>query len=205
MTASDCHGEHADRLQLTLRRFQGGRTIARLLIALLLSLALSSPALAQEDVDASADGEAVEAQQEEGTEDSTEGGDDVEAQGEGENCNPNYEGECLDQAGDYDCPEGEGDGPNFTEGEVRVVGEDEFELDDDGDDIGCDDQGGGGSSDDGGDDGSTPRGGVDSGLGGTATRAPDKGSDSSVPTPLAVLALIGLGTGGFLLVLRRRA
>ena len=52
-------------------------------------------------------------------------------------CDPNYEGACLDpNASDYDCQGGSGDGPDYT-GEVRVVGVDEFGLDSDGDGIGC--------------------------------------------------------------------
>lgn len=55
---------------------------------------------------------------------------------EGE-CDPNYEGACLDpKASDYDCEGGSGDGPDYT-GEVTVVGVDEFGLDADGDGIGC--------------------------------------------------------------------
>jgi hypothetical protein len=52
-------------------------------------------------------------------------------------CDPNYEGACLDpNASDYDCEAGSGNGPDYT-GEVRVVGEDHFGLDADGDGIGC--------------------------------------------------------------------
>ncbi|MFL5872367.1 MAG: hypothetical protein ACJ75T_02690 [Solirubrobacterales bacterium] len=54
-----------------------------------------------------------------------------------EQCNPNYSG-CLDPyASDYDCAGGSGDGPEYT-GTVEVTGYDEYELDDDGDGIGCD-------------------------------------------------------------------
>lgn len=54
-----------------------------------------------------------------------------------EECNPNYSG-CLDPyASDYDCASGSGDGPLYT-GTVEVIGYDEYELDDDGDGIGCD-------------------------------------------------------------------
>lgn len=54
-----------------------------------------------------------------------------------EECNPNYSG-CLDPyASDYDCQGGSGDGPLYT-GTVEVIGYDEYELDDDGDGIGCD-------------------------------------------------------------------
>jgi hypothetical protein len=53
-------------------------------------------------------------------------------------CDPNYEGECLDPAmSDYDCEDGSGDGPGFI-GEVEVVGDDHYGLDRDGDGIACD-------------------------------------------------------------------
>ncbi len=51
-------------------------------------------------------------------------------------CNPNYSG-CLKQnAGDYDCSGGKGDGPNYT-GAVQVIGYDEYKLDRDGDGWAC--------------------------------------------------------------------
>jgi hypothetical protein len=53
-------------------------------------------------------------------------------------CHPSYEGECLKVGiGDYDCAGGSGNGPNYVEGTVRVVGPDEFDLDRDGDGLGC--------------------------------------------------------------------
>jgi hypothetical protein len=53
-------------------------------------------------------------------------------------CDPNYEGGCLDPtSADYDCEGGSGNGPDYT-GTVRVVGDDPFELDADGDGTGCD-------------------------------------------------------------------
>ena len=53
-------------------------------------------------------------------------------------CDPNYAGACLDpDAADYDCSGGAGDGPFYTE-QVMVVGDDHFELDRDGDGVGCD-------------------------------------------------------------------
>jgi len=52
-------------------------------------------------------------------------------------CDPNYEGACLDpNASDYDCEGGSGNGPDYT-GEVRVTGVDEFGLDANGDGVGC--------------------------------------------------------------------
>jgi hypothetical protein len=56
----------------------------------------------------------------------------------GSDCDPNYEGACLDpNAYDYDCEGGSGDGPEYT-GRVEVVGDDPYDLDRDGDGIGCD-------------------------------------------------------------------
>jgi hypothetical protein len=52
-------------------------------------------------------------------------------------CDPNYEGACLDPTSpDYDCAGGSGNGPDYT-GPVRVVGDDHFGLDADGDGEGC--------------------------------------------------------------------
>ncbi|HTR74173.1 MAG TPA: hypothetical protein VMH33_02805 [Solirubrobacterales bacterium] len=59
---------------------------------------------------------------------------------EAEACDPNYEGACLhDGIGDYDCAGGSGDGPNYVEGPIYVVGADPFGLDEDGDGIACED------------------------------------------------------------------
>jgi hypothetical protein len=53
------------------------------------------------------------------------------------NCDPNYEGACLDpSSSDYDCEGGSGDGPDYT-GAVRSVGSDPFDLDRDGDGVAC--------------------------------------------------------------------
>jgi hypothetical protein len=53
-------------------------------------------------------------------------------------CHPSYEGDCLKVGiGDYDCAGGSGNGPNYVQGTVRVVGPDEFDLDRDGDGLGC--------------------------------------------------------------------
>jgi hypothetical protein len=51
-------------------------------------------------------------------------------------CNPNYSGACLDRPADYDCLSGPGDGPNYT-GTVSVIGVDVYDLDRDGNGIGC--------------------------------------------------------------------
>lgn len=51
-------------------------------------------------------------------------------------CHPNYSG-CLNpNASDYDCVGGSGNGPYYT-GTVQVIGPDVFDLDRDGDGIGC--------------------------------------------------------------------
>jgi PASTA domain len=55
-----------------------------------------------------------------------------------DNCHASYQGECLEAGiGDYDCAGGSGNGPNYVQGTVRVVGPDEFDLDRDGDGLGC--------------------------------------------------------------------
>ena len=55
-----------------------------------------------------------------------------------QSCHPDYDGACLDPSSyDYDCDGGSGDGPDYT-GEVRVVGDDPYDLDRDGDGIACD-------------------------------------------------------------------
>jgi hypothetical protein len=55
-----------------------------------------------------------------------------------DDCDPNYEGACLDpNSVDYDCQGGSGDGPDYT-GTVTVVGDDHFGLDRDGDGTACD-------------------------------------------------------------------
>jgi hypothetical protein len=56
---------------------------------------------------------------------------------DGGNCDPNYAGACLrPDASDYDCAGGSGDGPYYT-GAVRVVGDDHYDLDRDGDGVAC--------------------------------------------------------------------
>jgi tetratricopeptide (TPR) repeat protein len=52
-------------------------------------------------------------------------------------CHPSYEGACLKpDSPDYDCAGGSGDGPDYT-GPVRVVGDDPYDLDRDGDGYAC--------------------------------------------------------------------
>lgn len=53
-------------------------------------------------------------------------------------CHPSYRPVCLKiRAGDYDCAGGSGNGPNYVAGPFEVVGHDEFDLDRNGDGIGC--------------------------------------------------------------------
>jgi len=54
------------------------------------------------------------------------------------NCDPNYADACVPIASDVDCAGGSGNGPAYVRGPVRVVGTDIYDLDRDGDGIGCD-------------------------------------------------------------------
>jgi resuscitation-promoting factor RpfB len=51
-------------------------------------------------------------------------------------CDPNYSG-CVPIASDVDCA-GSGDGPGYVHGPVRVTGSDIYDLDPNGDGVGCD-------------------------------------------------------------------
>jgi hypothetical protein len=54
-------------------------------------------------------------------------------------CEPSYPDDCLDpNAIDYDCEGGGGNGPRYVAGPVAVEGNDPFDLDRDGDGVGCD-------------------------------------------------------------------
>ena len=54
------------------------------------------------------------------------------------NCDPSYPSVCLQMnAGDYDCAGGSGNGPNYVQGPIVVLPPDPFDLDRDGDGIGC--------------------------------------------------------------------
>ncbi|WP_292878476.1 G5 domain-containing protein, partial [Microbacterium sp.] len=54
-------------------------------------------------------------------------------------CDPNYAGNCVPIASDVDCAGGRGNGPKYLVGTARVVGQDIYDLDRDGDGIACDD------------------------------------------------------------------
>ena len=51
-------------------------------------------------------------------------------------CDPNYSG-CVPIASDVDCEGGRGNGPAYVKGPVKVIGKDIYQLDYDGDGIGC--------------------------------------------------------------------
>jgi resuscitation-promoting factor RpfB len=53
-------------------------------------------------------------------------------------CDPNYSGACVPVASDVDCAGGSGNGPAYVQGPVRVVGDDIYDLDRDGDGTACD-------------------------------------------------------------------
>ena len=53
------------------------------------------------------------------------------------NCNPNYSPCVPNDPVDVDCKGGGGNGPSYVDGPVRVIGNDVYGLDKDGDGIGC--------------------------------------------------------------------
>jgi len=52
-------------------------------------------------------------------------------------CDPNYSGVCVPIASDVDCAGGSGNGPAYVRGPITVIGRDIYDLDRDGDGIGC--------------------------------------------------------------------
>ena len=54
-----------------------------------------------------------------------------------QNCHPSYENVCVPIASDVDCASGNGNGPEYVDGPVHVIGPDEYGLDRDGDGIAC--------------------------------------------------------------------
>jgi hypothetical protein len=52
-------------------------------------------------------------------------------------CHPSYRGACVPFASDVDCAGGSGNGPAYVVGPVYVVGPDVYDLDRDGDGVGC--------------------------------------------------------------------
>lgn len=58
-----------------------------------------------------------------------------------QDCDPNYGGACVPPcvpiASDVDCAGGSGNGPEYVEGPVTVIGTDIYDLDRDRDGVGC--------------------------------------------------------------------
>jgi len=52
-------------------------------------------------------------------------------------CDPNYSGACVPIASDVDCAGGSGNGPAYVKGPVNVIGKDIYDLDRDGNGVGC--------------------------------------------------------------------
>ncbi len=52
-------------------------------------------------------------------------------------CHPSYQDVCVPLASDVDCGGGSGNGPFYVSGPLRVVGPDVYDLDRNGDGIGC--------------------------------------------------------------------
>lgn len=52
-------------------------------------------------------------------------------------CHPSYTGACVPIASDVDCYGGSGNGPAYVRGPVYVKGDDPYDLDSDGDGVGC--------------------------------------------------------------------
>lgn len=53
-------------------------------------------------------------------------------------CDPGYKGACLKpNVSDYDCAGGSGNGPYYVSGPLKVVGDDQYDLDRDGNGIAC--------------------------------------------------------------------
>ena len=59
------------------------------------------------------------------------------AQNPTSSCDPNYSGACVPIASDVDCAGGSGNGPAYVKGPVKVIGKDIYDLDRDGNGIGC--------------------------------------------------------------------
>jgi len=54
-----------------------------------------------------------------------------------QDCDPNYAEACVPIASDVDCASGNGNGPEYVQGPVKVVGRDIYDLDRDGDGVAC--------------------------------------------------------------------
>jgi hypothetical protein len=56
-------------------------------------------------------------------------------------CDPNYDMACVPVASDVDCAGGNGNGPAYVVGPVRVIGRDIYKLDRDHDGYACEPKG----------------------------------------------------------------
>ncbi len=130
----------------------------------------------------------------------------------GAGCDPNYTGDCVPIASDVDCADGEGDGPEYVEGPVTVVGEDKYGLDRDDTGVGCpngDGSGGGGGGTGGAVDNGNG-GGAGTGGGGSDGGGAMDGDDvelaysGSTSAPLVGGAAAALVAGGLALLASRR-
>jgi hypothetical protein len=57
---------------------------------------------------------------------------------ENSGCDSNYADACVSISEDVDCAGGSGNGPAYVDGPVRIIGNDIYDLDNDGDGIACD-------------------------------------------------------------------
>jgi hypothetical protein len=55
---------------------------------------------------------------------------------QGSDCDQNYSG-CVPIASDVDCAGGSGNGPEYVQGPIDVIGRDIYKLDNDGDGTAC--------------------------------------------------------------------
>ncbi|MFH0830473.1 MAG: cell wall-binding repeat-containing protein [Parcubacteria group bacterium] len=67
------------------------------------------------------------------------GGGDTSGGDSGSQCDPNYSGACVPNVypQDVDCEGGSGNGPYYVQGPVQVIGDDRYNLDNDGNGVGC--------------------------------------------------------------------
>ncbi len=61
----------------------------------------------------------------------------VAGPGTAQDCDPNYGGVCVPVSSDVDCASGSGNGPDYVQGPVYVIGDDIYGLDRDGDGVAC--------------------------------------------------------------------
>lgn len=54
-----------------------------------------------------------------------------------QDCHPSYDGVCVPISSDVDCASGNGNGPDYVQGPVYIIGPDDYKLDRDGDGVAC--------------------------------------------------------------------